>query len=327
MNRQQRQFPTTPVASQNGVPFAGKDTGPSLSRREFLSRTAATGAAISLLGAEAWAKPEPKPGIKIIGFSKPFQTASPTETADIVAEIGWDGIECPVRPKGQVEPERVEEDLPKLVEALQRVGREVTLLSTGIKEVNPLTEKVLRTASKLGIKRYRFAFWTYKTNQPIPPQVAEIRAAMRDLAALNKELGLCGAHQNHSGPAYFGAPIWDIYDVIKDFDPQHLGTCFDIGHATIEGGLSWPIQARLMRPYYAAVFLKDAFWQKGEKGWRPEWCPLGEGIVDPKFFQTLKQSGYDGPISQHHEYEVGTGAAMIKAMQRDLEVLRKWLAT
>ena len=39
--------------------------------------------------------------------------------AELVAEVGWDGIECPVRSKGQVEPERVEEDLPKMVEALR----------------------------------------------------------------------------------------------------------------------------------------------------------------------------------------------------------------
>jgi len=218
---------------------------------------------------------EAKARIKIIGFTKPFQTASPSQTAEIIAEVGWDGIECPVRPNGQIEPERVEEELPKLVEALQGVGREVTMITTGIKELNPVAERVLRTASRLGIKRYRLAFWTYRGDEPIPNQVAEIRAAMRDLAALNKELGLTGAHQNHSGSAFFGAPVWDIHEVVKDYDPRHLGICFDIGHATIEGGLSWPIEARLARPFYTAVFVKDFVWKKDEKGWNIEWCPLG----------------------------------------------------
>jgi sugar phosphate isomerase/epimerase len=267
-----------------------------------------------------------KPCCKIIGFSKPFQTASPSQTADIVAEVGWDGIECPVRPKGQIEPERVEEELPKMVEALRKVGREVTVITTGIKTVGPLTEKVLRTASKLGIKRYRLAFWNYSASKPIPEQIAEVRAAMSDLAALNKELDICGGYQNHSGANQFGAPIWDIYEAVKDGDPNHLGTCFDIGHATIEGGLSWPTQARLMRPFYTAVYVKDFVWQKGAKGWRPAWCPLGDGMVHAEFFTTLKKSNYTGPISQHHEYEVGSGAAMIQAMQKDLAVLKQWLA-
>ena len=105
-----------------------------------------------------------------------------------------------------------------------------------------------------------------------------------------------------------------------------MGTCFDIGHATIEGGLSWPIEARLMRPFYTAVFVKDFVWQKGPKGWRAEWCPLGDGMVHAEFFKTLKKSGYDGPISQHHEYELGKGAEMIQAMKKDLAVLKQWLA-
>ena len=297
-----------------------------LSRRRFLSTVAAAGAATAVLGAEGRAEPQEQPASKIIGFTKPFQTASAAETADIVAEIGWDGIECPVRPKGQIEPERVEDDLPKTVEALRKVGREVTLITTGIKAVNPLTEKVLRTASKLGIRRYRLAFWSYSPDRPIPDQIAEVRAASLDLAALNKELGICGGHQNHSGSNCFGAPIWDIREAVKDCDPRYMGICFDIGHATIEGGLAWPIHARAMRPFYTAVFLKDFLWQKGVKGWQPEWCPLGDGAVHPEFFRTLKKSGYTGPISQHHEYEVGAGAAMIRAMKKDLAVLRRWLA-
>ena len=62
----------------------------------------AAGTTLSALGTDALAAPEAKPACKIIGFSKPFQTDGPAETADIVAEVGWDGIECPVRPKGQI---------------------------------------------------------------------------------------------------------------------------------------------------------------------------------------------------------------------------------
>jgi len=298
----------------------------SRSRREFLSAVAATWAALSAAGVGAEALPETRPSCKIIGFSKPFQKAAPALTADIVAEVGWDGIECPVRAMGQIEPERVEEELPKMVEALRKVGREVTIITTDIKGVNALNEKVLRTASALGIKRYRLGFWHYEDSKSIPEQIAEIRDAMHELTALNKALGLTGAYQNHSGAKMFGAGVWDIYDAMKDCDPKQMGICFDIGHATIEGGLSWPITARLMRPFYAAVFVKDFAWQKGPKGWIPQWCPLGEGTIDPRFFRTLKQSNYDGPICQHFEYPVGEGAAMIGAMKKDLTVLKQWLA-
>jgi sugar phosphate isomerase/epimerase len=304
--------------------------GMPLSRRRLLAGLAtgmaAGGAAALAAGGPAARAADPPPRSKIIGFTKPFQSAGPTETADIVAQIGWDGVEFPVRPKGQVDPEKVEEDLPRYVETLAKAGREITVLCTAIKAPDPLAEKVLRTAARLGIRRYRLGFWLYAPDRPIPEQIAEIRAVTRDLAALNAELGICGAHQNHSGSNYFGAPIWDIYEAVRDCDRDHMGICFDIGHATIEGGLSWPIEARLMRPSYTAVFLKDFLWKKGDKGWKSEWCPLGEGMVDRRFFTTLAASGYTGPISQHHEYELGPQSEMIAAMKKDREVLAEWLA-
>jgi len=54
------------------------------------------------------------------------------ETADVFAELGFDGIEAAVRPGGHVLPERVEEDLPKFAEALKKRGLEITILTSGI---------------------------------------------------------------------------------------------------------------------------------------------------------------------------------------------------
>ena len=296
---------------------------PEPSRRRFaqLAAAASLAAFAPHLPAAAPAKRFP-----VIGFSKPFQSLGPEETADTVAEIGWDGIECPVRAKGQVLPERVEEDLPKFAEALRRRGKEISIITTDVKNAGqPLTQKVLRTAAKLGIKRYRLSFWKYSKDRPIPAQLDEIRAELRDLAALNKELGLQAGFQNHSGADYVGAPVWDIWQLMHGLDPKHMGACFDIGHATLEGGYSWPIDARLMESHLTAVFVKDFSWKKGEKGWKAEWCQLGEGMVNKSFFAWLKASSFNGPISQHHEYDHGEGKPMIAKMQQDLRVLRGWL--
>lgn len=302
---------------------------PSLTRRDFLARTALAVGAVGLAArSTAFAEDAAANRFKIIGFSKPFRTYSAEETADYVAEIGWEGIECPVRSKdGQIHPERVEEDLPKMVEALKKRGKEVTIITTEIQDAsNPLTQKVLRTAQKLGIKRYRLGFWHYSKTRPIPEQVVEIGAQLRDLAALNKELGLKAGFQNHSGPDYVGAPIWDVWTMIKDLDPKCIGMCFDIGHATIEGGLCWPVQAQLILPHLTAVFVKDFIWEKGPKGWKTTWVPLGEGEVHKAFFDNLKKSSYNGPICQHQEYPLGDKAAMLASMQKDLATLKSWLA-
>jgi len=297
----------------------------SLTRRHFIQTSTLAAAALAAPRLEA-ATVESK--WKIIGFSKPFAQLSPDDTADLVADIGWDGIECAVRTKaGQIAPERVEEDLPKMVEALKKRGKEVTIVTTEITKLDPLAEKILRTTAKLGIKKYRFGFTKYTRDKAVPETVREVGAALKDLAALNGELDLQGGWQNHSGADYVGAPLWDLWTMLRDLDPRHIGVCFDIGHATLEGGLSWPVQARLMEPWYVAVFFKDFHWEKGAKGWAPNWCPLAEGMVQQSFLTNLKKSSFTGPLCQHHEYkDLGTGPQMIAHMKKDLATLRAWLA-
>jgi sugar phosphate isomerase/epimerase len=301
---------------------------PSLTRRQFITRTALATAAVSAAPDLVRAEPSADARFKIIAFSKPFANLNPEQTADLVAEVGWDGIECPVRAKaGQIAPERVEEDLPKMVEALKKRGKEVTIVTTEITKIDPLAEKVLRTTARLGIKKYRLGFEKYTATKPVPETLREVGAALKDLAALNHELGLQGGWQNHSGADMVGAPLWDLWTMIKDLNPRDIGVCFDIGHATLEGGLSWPIQARLMEPFYVAVFLKDFRWEKTAKGWEPIWCNFGEGTVHQGFLTHLKQSAFPGPLCQHHEYKtLGTGAEMIANMKKDLAKLREWLA-
>lgn len=304
------------------------NTSSPISRRAFVTKATLATALTAVAPHLSRAAAPTANRFKIIAFSKPFAQMNPEETADLVAEVGWDGIECPVRAKaGQILPERVEEDLPKMVEALKKRGKEVTMITTEITKIDPLAEKVLRTAAKLGIKKYRLGFIKYTADKPVPETVQEVGAALKDLAALNHELGLQGGWQNHSGADMVGAPVWDIWEMIKGLNPQDLGVCFDIGHATLEGGLSWPIQARLMEPHFVAVYLKDFRWEKTAKGWEPLWCNFGEGMVRQNFLTKLKASSYQGPLSQHHEYKtLGTGPEMIANMKKDLAKLHEWLA-
>jgi sugar phosphate isomerase/epimerase len=157
-------------------------------------------------------------------------------------------------------------------------------------------------------------------------QLKEMAPALRDIAAAAKELGLQAGIENHSGRDHVAAPIWDVFMMVRDLDPANMGICFDIGHATIEGGMSWPIQAKLMEPYYTAVYIKDYLWKKTERGWTAAWCNLGDGMVSRTFIDFLKTTSYRGPVAQHHEYPLGDRAEMVAHMKRDLRVLRQWLA-
>jgi sugar phosphate isomerase/epimerase len=302
----------------------------SLSRREFIVAVSTTTAGtIATFG-----QPSMKTRFDMIGFIKPFQKLSYAEISDIAADIGWHGIECPVRKGGTIEPPAVEDELPKLVAALKENKLELPVIATDVENMSdPLTERVLRTASKLGIRRYRMKHLYYDLSKPIAPQLDSFRPKLRDLAQLNAALGIQGTIQNHSGKNYVGAPVWDMWDLIRNLDPKHLAAYFDIGHATLEGGLSWPLHAKVVEPHLAVVSVKDFLWTrmyrpeaKEREPWKDEWRPLGEGMVQPAFFAWLKKTAFSGPISQHFEYPVGSGKQMIAAMKKDLAVLKEWLA-
>jgi sugar phosphate isomerase/epimerase len=299
-----------------------------MSRRDFLAQGSAAVGAFGLVrpGPDA-AEAGEVSRFPLIGFSKPFQKLGAEQTAELVATVGWDGIECPVRARGQIEPERAADDLPKLAEALRRRQRDVHIVTTDITSLKtPHAERVMRTMAGLGIRRLRLGFFTYPPDGLPAERLKEVAPALKDIADACRDLGLQAGYQNHSGARYVGAPVWDVYSMIQEMDPRHIGFCFDIGHATIEGGLSWPIEARLAEPFYTAVFVKDFYWGKETGVWKETWCPLGEGMVHRAFFDRLKTSAYRGPICQHHEYDLGDARQMTAHLQHDLKVLKEWLA-
>ena len=299
----------------------------SVSRRGFLGATALGIGAWAAFGADPTASPG-KSRFKVVGFIKPFQKLPFGEIADMAKEAGWDGVECPLRKGGSIKPEAVEDKLPGFVDAMRKRGLEIPVIATDVEDASDrVSQRVLKTASKVGITRYRMKHYYYELQQPVAPQLRNFAAKLRDLAQLNGELGVQGAMQNHSGQNYVGAPVWDLWELMRDLDPKRMGIFFDIGHATVEGGYAWPIHAKLAEPLLSVVSVKDFVWAKNQKGdWRAEWCPVGDGMIRPQFFETLRKTNFDGPVSIHFEYRMGQGKEMLAAMKKDTEVVRKWLA-
>ncbi len=299
-----------------------------MARRNFLAGSAALAVApITELFAEATAKA--KLPYEFCTFTKPVQNRPAAEIAAKLAAMGFQGIEAPVRPKGQVEPERVEEDLPKLAEALKKEGLVITVMTSGINEVSKEqhTEKVLRTAAALGIKRFRMNYFKYDLKRPILPQLDEIRPRVADLVAFCREAGIKPVYQNHSGKDYFGAPIWDLATVFSAHDPSDIGVAFDIGHATVEGAKAWPLNFATIRPWLDTVYIKEPSWLDNKLGWGP----VGEGAVDKGFYKLLKEDGFSGPVSVHVEYLDAKGgednsAEVFAAIDRDFAKVRSYLS-
>ncbi len=259
-------------------------------------------------------------------FTKPFNSLSFDQLAEGVAALGFDGIEAPIRKGGHIEPAEAQDKLPRLVEALRKRGLEITVMTTDINDPkDPLTAKVLKTAAKLGIRRYRMKYLTYDLKRPIDKQLQEWKPQLKDLAAMNREIGIRAVYQNHASGKLLGAAIWDLAVVLENIPVEQIGVAYDIRHATVEGGMSWPITFYKIRPHIDMVYAKDFRWTKG----KPENVPLGEGQVSPQIFQMLARMNFQGPISLHEEYLDHNKPELVPehfaAMKRDLATLTKWL--
>ena len=273
------------------------------SRREFLGAGAG---ALAALAREKRTTP------KICIFSKHLRWLPIADAAMLAAEAGFDGIDITVRPGGHVTPENAAHDLPIAVDAARKAGIDVPMITTGIVDADsPYAEPILRTANALNIRHYRWGGLPLDAGKSIPQQIEEDKARVRGLAALNETVGECAMYHTHSGAGVLGASIWDLYLLLKDFNPNRLGVNFDVAHATVEGGLGgWINSASLMAPMMRGVALKDFFWEKAANGrWEPRWCPIGQGMVKfVPFFEFLRKQNFAGPIQLHFEYQEMAGA-------------------
>jgi sugar phosphate isomerase/epimerase len=220
----------------------------------------------------------------------------------------------------------VEDRLPELVEALGKRNLEITVMTSDLNDPDdPLTARVLRTAATLGIRRYRMKYLTYDLQRSVSDQLNEWRPRLRDLAAMNHEFGIRAVYQNHASNRLLGAAIWDLKQVLEGIPVERIGVAYDIRHATVEGGMSWPITFNLIRPHIDTVYVKDFRWTEE----RPENVPLGEGRISPRFFQLLADSDFRGPISLHEEYLDHRQPELVPehltAIQQDLQTLKGWL--
>jgi sugar phosphate isomerase/epimerase len=240
-------------------------------------------------------------------FTKCLQFLNYNEMAEMVAKHGFDGADLTVRSGGQVLPENVETDLPKALRALRKAGVTSNMIVTNVNDpADRFTRPILKTMAGLGIKYYRMGYFDFDAGKSIPQNLDEIKRSFEKLEKLNREFGVCGNYQNHSGTRV-GGPVWDLYHLLKDCDPAFIGVQYDVRHATVEGGVSWPLGMKLLAPWIQTTDIKDFIWQKNETGnWQIVNVPLGEGMVDFKqYFEIYKSMKIEAPISIHYEYDLG----------------------
>lgn len=271
----------------------------------------------------------------LCAFTKCLQFLTFDQIAEVLSKNGFDGADITVRPGGQIEPENVKAELPKAVKTLQKSGISLPMMVTAVTDTdNPLDVNLLQVAADSGIKYYRMGWLPYDFSKTIQQNLDEFKGKFERLAKLNEKLGIHGGYQNHSG-LHVGAPVWDLYDLVRNVDPKYLGVQYDIRHAQTEGGYSWILGMKRVEPWIRTICIKDFVWGKDANGaWKHQNVLLGEGMVN--FDEFLKEYGtlkVEAPISIHFEYDLGGAESGKKTttmapekifgmMKKDLDWLR-----
>jgi L-ribulose-5-phosphate 3-epimerase len=303
-----------------------------ISRRDFLGALSGAACSVHWEGREALAPPARATyqGTLCL-FSKPLPDMDWERLAQAAGRVGFGGIDLTVRPGGHVRPERAAQDLPRAVATIRAEGLEVPMITTALTSAaDPAARPILATAARLSIPFFKPGYYQYRMVD-VRRELEEAGAQFRGLVELGRQCAIQAGYHNHE--AYIGAPVWDMASVIDQLDPKWAGFYFDPRHAVAEGGVGgWKIATQLVMSRLKMVAIKDFRWEKTERGWVDTNCPLGEGMVDWKyFFGVLAASGFQGPISLHLEYEApGESLAAredntLAALKRDLGFLKAHL--
>lgn len=307
------------------------------SRRRFLETLAASAAlAAARPPARAASGPADRAhgsGINAVHvFAKPFHALDYAATAALIAEAGGTGVDFAVRRGGHVEPERAREDLPRAVAAARAAGLRADTISSDIVAATPEARRLLTAARNADIRVYRLGHFIYDAAIGPWATLQQLKPRLQALAALNAEIGIHGAIQNHSGNGRVGAAGWDLHELVREIDPRWLGCQFDIRHATVVGSTAWGTTFDLLAPWVHSIVFKDFRWLQSPGAQRIENVPLGAGICDlANFARRVNRLPQPVTCSLHLEFEPFEPAPakvspqlrmeLVAGLRRELETL------
>src|SRR5256885_4954665 len=199
--------------------------------------------------------------MKLMMFVKHVQSLPIERAAMRMCELGFEGMDLTVRPSGVVKPDRVREELPKVVRAIRSHGLQVPLITTDVLRADDVALATFETAASLDIREIKLGYHKYAAFGTFRQTLDQMRRDLDGIEALAKRLNLRANLHIHSGDHMTAqAPI--VWDLIRDRDPKAIGAYVDPGHMFTEGGRDgWRQGLDLLGDRIALVAVKDVAWE------------------------------------------------------------------
>jgi len=220
------------------------------------------------------------------------------ELGRFVKRLGFDGVELPVRPGFQVEPERVSRGLPAAARVLADCGLRIASIA------GPTDEPTIAACAEAGVPIIRVCE-AIGADGYLATE-ARLLAKYDALVPLLVRHGVTLGIQNHCDN--FVPHALALRRLVEWYDPRCVAAVLDPAHCALNGeGEEMAID--IIWSHLAMVNLKNAVWRRTETGgalaaeWQHEWVAGREGLCSwPVVAAELKRRGYAGPVCLTAEY-------------------------
>ncbi|MCI8443430.1 MAG: sugar phosphate isomerase/epimerase [Provencibacterium sp.] len=244
------------------------------------------------------------------------------ETADLLKEIGYDGVEWRVNQIPKQLPEQIPfenrywincrstlditniaEEARRAKELCDKAGIEIFSLTSYLTpDKTEEIEKILKAAQSIGCGMMRVFTPNYTKSINYRKIFDETLSHTRTLEGLAKKYGVKIVYELH-GDNILASPS-SACRMVSSFDPRYIGVIFDPGNMIYEGNENYRKGFEMLGEHLAHVHVKNSLWQEegrdelGSKKWKRAWAPLWDGQADLReLFQVMKDMNYTGRVS------------------------------
>ncbi|HCK12417.1 MAG: xylose isomerase [Gemmatimonadetes bacterium] len=220
-----------------------------------------------------------------------------------------EGADLCVRPGYPVNPENIATALPEAAKAFADEGLVIPLVTAPGDLTRPdidYVEAYYEACGNAGVGHIKLGYWHWTPEKHYWNYLDEIRGHMDGFQKLSEKTGVKTVVHNHSGKS-MGLHSCAAMNVVKGFDPTHIGIFADPGHLSLCGE---PIEMAIdiVRDYLSVFAFKDLIRHRptgrNDQGTRKTGVVrLGTGFGDwPALIKTMKAINFEGPVSFHSEY-------------------------
>lgn len=233
-------------------------------------------------------------------FTKPWKTVPLPQLGRFVHGLGFHGIELPVRPGFQVEPERVSRGLPEAAKTLADFGVKIASVA------GPTDEPTIAACAQAGVPVIRICVGIRRDESYLQGE-ARLQREFDVLVPILARYGVTLGIQNHCGRDVCHA--MGLRSLIGKYDPKQIAAVWDAAHNALQGEEP-ELALDIIWSHLCMVNLKNAVWQRrntlkeGPAEWRPHWVGGREGLASwTRVAADLKRRGYQGVVCLTAEYD------------------------